>query len=560
MNQTSPGLPIGVSSFGRIIKENLAYADKTPWLARLAEGEDKFALLTRPAKFGKTLAVSALEALLKGEAELFAGLGAAEKLGLPAFAPRPVVRLSLRGSAGAWSPGALELSLREAVSRSALRLGLQTDPEVQSGAALSGLLSRLARGGGPKPAVLVDDYDAPVKKILFGPAEDQGATSALRAFYASLKDSADQTSLLFMTGSFRRSACGLMDALSHVRDISLEPAWGEFLGFTQGELERCFAGRIMESAQACGVSANKLLEGFREFYFGFSFDGASRVYNPHAALQFFKNGGRRLLNFWFVTGPVRATRHLLKNGCPSPGALGGLRISEESAREPGGHDPEAPWKFPLQSGYLCLDRSPAGGGYALRCPNREVEVSLARLTAQSLFPDRASFEGACALLTGALGDCDAEGVASALNSIIKALPSSGAFAEASPQRRPEAGAGDGFADTRARLVRSSVLSLILGCGLRATSSPAASGRGSDIFFAHRGRQWILALRPDGGKGAGSQPASLAARELLSGANPPKSGCAIMALAVSLGPDGASVADWELAEGGAGARPLSALAD
>ncbi|MCX8083669.1 MAG: AAA family ATPase, partial [Calditerrivibrio sp.] len=66
-------LPIGQSSFEQIIKNNNLYVDKTKYIYDLITST-QFNFLSRPRRFGKSLLVSTLEQVFKGNKELFKGL------------------------------------------------------------------------------------------------------------------------------------------------------------------------------------------------------------------------------------------------------------------------------------------------------------------------------------------------------------------------------------------------------------------------------------------------------------------------------------------------------
>ena len=66
-------LPIGESSFENLINEERIYVDKTKNLYTLIT-ESKFYFLSRPRRFGKSLLVSTLENIFKGNKELFKDL------------------------------------------------------------------------------------------------------------------------------------------------------------------------------------------------------------------------------------------------------------------------------------------------------------------------------------------------------------------------------------------------------------------------------------------------------------------------------------------------------
>lgn len=52
---------IGIQDFGKIIENNCFYVDKTAFIKEWWEKQDEVTLITRPRRFGKTLAMSMLE-------------------------------------------------------------------------------------------------------------------------------------------------------------------------------------------------------------------------------------------------------------------------------------------------------------------------------------------------------------------------------------------------------------------------------------------------------------------------------------------------------------------
>ena len=53
-------LPVGVDNFGKIVKENYYYIDKTMLVKELLDLKGEVNLFTRPRRFGKTLNLSML--------------------------------------------------------------------------------------------------------------------------------------------------------------------------------------------------------------------------------------------------------------------------------------------------------------------------------------------------------------------------------------------------------------------------------------------------------------------------------------------------------------------
>ena len=119
------GLPDGVADFAviRDPAQNFLYADKTKLLYRLLANPFKPYFLSRPRRFGKTLLVNTLEAVLRGRRELFEprqdedtgrsieGLWIAGPESDYHWRPGPVISLSLIDAASA-SVGELKNSLR----------------------------------------------------------------------------------------------------------------------------------------------------------------------------------------------------------------------------------------------------------------------------------------------------------------------------------------------------------------------------------------------------------------------------------------------------------------
>lgn len=70
-------LPLGISEFTELRKKNCLYIDKTQHAyALLSQNSRSF--LSRPRRFGKSLFISTLEAILEGKKELFTNLWIAQ--------------------------------------------------------------------------------------------------------------------------------------------------------------------------------------------------------------------------------------------------------------------------------------------------------------------------------------------------------------------------------------------------------------------------------------------------------------------------------------------------
>ena len=66
-------LPVGIQNIRDIIQQDFTYVDKTSILYELIKRKGLY-FLSRPRRFGKSLTCSTLEAIFRGDKELFDGL------------------------------------------------------------------------------------------------------------------------------------------------------------------------------------------------------------------------------------------------------------------------------------------------------------------------------------------------------------------------------------------------------------------------------------------------------------------------------------------------------
>ncbi|MDR1037414.1 MAG: AAA family ATPase [Deltaproteobacteria bacterium] len=86
--QDFPVLPLGMSTFEELRRTNFVYVDKSKYLLDLLK-DLKFISCARPRRFGKSLTLSALDALFLGREGLFRSLVAesymCSRISLPAL-------------------------------------------------------------------------------------------------------------------------------------------------------------------------------------------------------------------------------------------------------------------------------------------------------------------------------------------------------------------------------------------------------------------------------------------------------------------------------------------
>ncbi|MDR1280636.1 MAG: AAA family ATPase [Opitutaceae bacterium] len=365
-----PKLPIGIQSFADLRKNGYLYVDKTDAIQRLIESGKVF-FLSRPRRFGKSLLLSTIEEVFKGNKTLFEGLAIH---GLRDWAQKhPVIRIdwTVLGHA---SPQEMESSTRNFFRRIADDHGITLATEY-SRDNFAELILALHRKTGSQAVVMVDEYDKPILDVLDKTEDAEAIRKFLNAFYGVLKGSDEHLRFVFLTGVTKFAGVSVFSGLNNLSDITLHPDFSTICGYTQQELETCFAGHIAGTATELDASPGQLLQHIRRWYNGYSRDGKNSVYNPFSTLRFFSV--REFANHWFQTGtPTFLINILKKRGQLAPI----LRPFEARTLDMGSYNPDKMSEVPLlfQTGYLTIKkavRSLDGTTYTLGVPNDEVNES-----------------------------------------------------------------------------------------------------------------------------------------------------------------------------------------
>jgi hypothetical protein len=299
-------LPVGIQSFADLRSNDYLYVDKTPFMHKLMSSGKVF-FLSRPRRFGKSLLVSTLEALFKGDKFLFEGLYIHDAYDWEEH--YPVIKLDwsvIKHTTEAEMEKGLMVFLKQIAGE--YQITLKQEYAVNC---LSELLWGLHRKTSRQAVVLVDEYDLPILDALREPAEKiEAIQDFLQSFYRVLKAEDEHLRFVFLTGVSKFSKVSLFSGLNNLRDISLDTDYAAVCGYTQEELERYFEPYIGSFAQSEPVSGEEILKQIRQWYNGFSWDGRSFVYNPFSTLLLFSS--RVFKNYWFDTGTPTFLVNLIK--------------------------------------------------------------------------------------------------------------------------------------------------------------------------------------------------------------------------------------------------------
>lgn len=187
-------LPLGIQHFTTLREEGYVYVDKTEHIYRIISS-GKFYFMSRPRRFGKSLTISTMHELYRGNRALFEGLWIADKWDWQRV--RPVIWL--RFSRMNYQNLGLEAAIAQELYEIATRYGVELPAELDAKGALLALFANFASYE-EKIVLLVDEYDKPIIDYLDDVQKMLAHQTILKTFYSTLKDEGHRLELLFITG------------------------------------------------------------------------------------------------------------------------------------------------------------------------------------------------------------------------------------------------------------------------------------------------------------------------------------------------------------------------
>lgn len=403
---------VGVQDFRSIVQEGYKYVDKTKYIHQLTN-QAKAVFLSRPRRFGKSLTISILHELFKGNRDLFKGLWIEDQWDWTMDCP--VISISFT-SIGFQTLG-LERALEQELNQIAASKGItfHTDGIASR---FKELIQQLGRQN--NVVVLIDEYDAPIIQYLGKEIETAYRNrDLLKGFFAVLKDTDQYLKFVFLTGVSKFSKVGIFSGLNNLFDITLHPAYATMFGYTQSELETNFAADIKQLASRMDMTVAELTDKMRVWYNGYRFEEtAETVYNPVSVNTFFATG--KFQNFWFSTGTPTFLVNLLKQE--------GIYDLQFDNIKPSGFDTFEldnlkPVSILFQTGYLTIRSATEEGLLHLDYPNQEVRDAMLESLIEGFVGVDAERSTALVIkLRNAFFDDDIEQVIRLLSGVFANLP------------------------------------------------------------------------------------------------------------------------------------------
>lgn len=315
---------IGIQEFGKLIENDCFYIDKTHFIKDWWDSKDEVTLITRPRRFGKTLAMSMVEQFFSvkyaGRSDLFENLSIWQEDRFRALqGTYPVISLSFANIKEKTFEVARRKICQLLVNLYAhhyflLESDTMTDKDREffnrvsvdmddSDATLAvyQLSDYLHRYYGKKVIILLDEYDTPMQE-----AYVNGYWEELVSFTRSLFNSAFKTNpwleRAIMTGITRVSKESIFSDLNNLKVVTTTSnEYGSAFGFTENE--------VFAAMDEYGFEEK---EEVKSWYDGFIFGEWKDIYNPWSILNYLDTGD--LTTYWANTSSNSLVGKLLREG------------------------------------------------------------------------------------------------------------------------------------------------------------------------------------------------------------------------------------------------------
>jgi hypothetical protein len=287
--------PVGIQDFEKIRKGNYLYVDKTNLIYKLVNTTE-YAFLSRPRRFGKSLLTSTLHYYFDGRKDLFTGL-AMEKLEKD-WIQYPVLHFDI-SLAKDCSPKEMTEELHKMLNEYDNIYNIHTTST--PGSRLNELIRHIYHTTGKQVVLLIDEYDAPVMKVLHKQEVVKEIRERMSNFYTALKPNDKYLRFVFITGVSTFSQMGIFSELNNLDIITNETGYASICGITQQELLDNFEQGIADIAAKKAWTKEETIARLKDKYDGYHFTGdLIDIYNPFSLIKTFKS--KCLEDYWFDTG------------------------------------------------------------------------------------------------------------------------------------------------------------------------------------------------------------------------------------------------------------------
>lgn len=409
-------IPVGISDFERIRELNYYYVDKTGLIKTLLQGEmDQVTLITRPRRFGKTMAMNMVASFLdirKDSKILFDGLEISKEKEICKnwMNQYPTLFLSLKDVDGTTFENAFNMlkfvisslcsqnsyletgeNIRENEKDIFSRLRSQTASITDIKGSIVTIMNMMQSYYEKPVILLIDEYDVPIAK-----ASNNGYYKEMLEVIKGMLSTAlkDNSSLKFavITGCLKIAKESIFTGTNNfVSDTISSTRYNEYYGFTQQDVDKLLAdAEIEEKADL-----------IKEWYDGYNF-GEFEVYCPWDVMNYLRDLqndlNARPVSYWKNTSDNAIIRSFIDyTGAAIRKKLevliaGGSicqKIEEDLTYDYLHSSEDNLWSILYLTGYLTkVGERDKDGQIELRIPNKEVK-EIFESTVRKWFEDSA---------------------------------------------------------------------------------------------------------------------------------------------------------------------------
>ena len=363
--------PVDTDQFQRIREDGKVYVDKTGIMYSLVN-KYQYVFLSRPRRFGKSLLCNTFKAYFQGQKELFEGLKVMDLE--KEWKTYPVLHFTMSGLKNLKVSEA-KTKLENFIADYERLYGRNTEEETP-GARFRGLIHRACEKTGERVVVILDEYDAPVMRLLYDTDRLEEMRMMLREFYQVLKDEGAYLKFVFITGVTKFSQMSIFSELNNLNQISMIDEYSGLCGITQEELNTVLRPCVEVYASNLEMTIDEAYALLKAKYDGYHFARKSKdIYAPFSLMRALDNNTTD--NYWFESGTSASLIEHLKH-FPSfnPLDFDGMEVSLEEFNVPC-ENASSPVPMLYQSGYLTIDYyNKEDDVYVLHFPNYEVRQGI----------------------------------------------------------------------------------------------------------------------------------------------------------------------------------------
>lgn len=394
-------IPVGISDFERIRELNYYYVDKTGLIKTLLQGEmDQVTLITRPRRFGKTMAMNMFASFLdirRDSKDLFDGLEISKEKEICKnwMNQYPTLFLSLKDVDGTNFENAFNMlkfviaslcsqnsyletgeNIKENEKDIFSRLKSQTASITDIKGSIVTIMNMMQSYYGKPVILLIDEYDVPIAK-----ASNNGYYKEMLEVIKGMLSTAlkDNSSLKFavITGCLKIAKESIFTGTNNfVSDTISSTRYNEYYGFTQHDVNKLLTDAGIE--EKAGL--------IKEWYDGYNF-GEFEVYCPWDVMNYLRDLqndlNARPVSYWKNTSDNAIIRSFIDYTGASirkklevliSGGSIHQKIEEDLTYDYLHSSEDNLWSILYLTGYLTkVGECDADGQIELRIPNKEVK-------------------------------------------------------------------------------------------------------------------------------------------------------------------------------------------